>query len=62
MAWEREISMEFFGFSHGQDTQVNGGLRLAGNASRSANRHKHNMRVAFRRECRGVEVIPSLGD
>ena len=50
MAWEREISMEFFGFAHGRDTQLNGGLRLAGNASRSPNRHKHNMRVAFRRE------------
>lgn len=50
MDWEREISMEFFGFAHGQDRQINGGLRLAGNASRNANRHKHNMRVAFRRE------------
>lgn len=49
-AWEREISMEFFGFPHGVDKQINGGLRLAGNASRSPNRHKHNMRVAFRRE------------
>lgn len=48
--WEREVSMEFFGFEHGLDKQINGGLRLAGNASRSPDRHKHNMRVAFRRE------------
>jgi len=49
-AWEREVSIELFGFEHGQTMQCNTGLRLAGNASRSANRHKHNMRVAFRRE------------
>ncbi|MFT5411743.1 MAG: hypothetical protein ACI9NC_004479 [Verrucomicrobiales bacterium] len=48
--WEREVSLEFFGFGHGQTTQANAGLRLAGNASRSPNRHKHNMRVAFRRQ------------
>lgn len=48
--WEREVSMELFGFAHGKDTQLNGGLRLAGNASRSSNRLKHNMRIAFRRE------------
>jgi hypothetical protein len=48
--WEREVSLEFFGFDHGVTTQANAGLRLAGNASRSDNRHKHNMRVAFRRE------------
>jgi len=50
MEWERAISMEFFGFAHGQTIQTDGGLRLAGNASRSDNRHKHNMRVAFRRQ------------
>ena len=49
-AWEREVSVEFFGFAHGQTLQLDTGLRLAGNASRSPNRHKHNMRVAFRRE------------
>ena len=49
-AWERDVSLEFFGFPHGETLQVGGGLRLAGNASRSPNRHKHNMRVAFRRE------------
>lgn len=49
-AWEREVSMELFGFAHGRAAQINGGLRLAGNASRSANRHKHNMRIVFRRE------------
>ena len=48
--WEREVSLEFFGFHHGISTQTNAGLRLAGNASRSENRHKHNMRVAFRRQ------------
>ena len=48
--WEREVSMELFGFAHGQAAQIDGGLRMAGNASRSTNRHKHNMRIAFRRE------------
>ena len=50
MDWEREVSIELFGFEHGQTAQCDAGLRLAGNASRSPNRHKHNMRVAFRRE------------
>ncbi len=48
--WEREVSLEFFGFDHGITTQANAGLRLAGNASRNPDRHKHNMRVAFRRQ------------
>ena len=63
MAWEREVSMELFGFAHGQDTQIDGGLRMAGNASRSSNRHKHNMRIAFRREYgAGTLTFPLFDD
>ncbi len=48
-AWERPVSVEFFGFPHGQTVQANAGIRMQGNASRSPNRVKHNMRVIFRR-------------
>ncbi len=47
--WERPISVEFFDFPHGEELQVNAALRMQGNASRSFNRAKHNMRIAFRR-------------
>ena len=46
--WERPVSVEFFGFPHGQTIQANAGIRLQGNASRSPNRVKHNLRIAFR--------------
>ena len=46
--WERPVSVELFGFPHGQTVQANAGIRLQGNASRSPNRVKHNMRVIFR--------------
>ncbi|MFT5407663.1 MAG: hypothetical protein ACI9NC_000368 [Verrucomicrobiales bacterium] len=49
-AWEREISMEFFDFGHGRDLQVDTGLRMNGNFSRSKIQPKHNMRVVFREE------------
>lgn len=43
--WERPVSVELFGFPHGQTVQANAGIRMQGNASRSPNRVKHNMRV-----------------
>lgn len=46
--WERPVSVELFGFPHGQTVQANAGIRMQGNASRSPNRVKHNMRVIFR--------------
>ncbi|MEM7385696.1 MAG: lamin tail domain-containing protein [Verrucomicrobiota bacterium] len=46
--WERPVSLELFGFPHGESLQVNAGIRMQGNASRSPNRVKHNMRVVFR--------------
>ncbi|MEN8864348.1 MAG: chitobiase/beta-hexosaminidase C-terminal domain-containing protein, partial [Akkermansiaceae bacterium] len=49
-SWEREISMEFFDFSHGKDLQVDAGLRMNGNFSRSKIQPKHNMRVVFRED------------
>ena len=49
-SWEREISMEFFDFPHGEDLQINTGLRMNGNFSRSKIQPKHNMRVVFREE------------
>ena len=42
--------MEFFGFDHGEDLQTTAGLRMQGNASRSPNRVKHNMRIVFRQQ------------
>jgi hypothetical protein len=48
--WERPVSVEFFGFDHGEDMQVTAGLRMQGNASRSPNRVKHNMRIVFRQQ------------
>jgi hypothetical protein len=48
--WEREISMEFFDFPHGKDIQVDTGLRMNGNFSRSKIQPKHNMRVVFRED------------
>ena len=46
--WERPVSAEFFGFPHGQEAQVNCGVRIFGNASRATSRKKHNMRIVFR--------------
>ncbi len=48
--WERPVSVEMLGFPHGQTIQANAGIRMQGNASRSPNRVKHNMRVIFRSE------------
>lgn len=49
-AWERAVSAEFFDFSDGREIQVDAGLRMQGNASRSPSRPKHNMRLTFRRQ------------
>ena len=46
--WERATSVEFIDFDAFEDTQVDSGIRMVGNASRNANRRKHNMRLAFR--------------
>lgn len=47
-AWERACSAEFFGFPHGQELQVDCGMRVFGNASRWTSRPKHNLRLVFR--------------
>ena len=46
--WERKVSAEFFDFPHGQEIQVEAGMRIFGNASRATSRAKHNMRMVFR--------------
>jgi hypothetical protein len=48
--WERAVSAEFINFPGADDIQVNAGLRVYGNASRSPTRPKHNMRLVFRSE------------
>ncbi|MBB07482.1 MAG: hypothetical protein CMN03_04380 [Roseibacillus sp.] len=48
--WEKSCSYEFFDFPDGEQTQLNGGIRAVGRASRSANRGKHNLRAVFRSE------------
>jgi hypothetical protein len=48
--WERPVSIELFGFPHGEQAQFTAGLRMQGNASRNPDRVKHNMRVIFRQE------------
>lgn len=47
-AWERRVSAEFFDFDHGQEIQLDCGIRIFGNASRQTSRPKHNMRLVFR--------------
>ena len=46
--WERACSAEFFGFPHGQELQIDCGMRVFGNASRWTSRPKHNLRLVFR--------------
>ena len=46
--WERATSVEFIGFGQFEDYQLDAGIRMVGNASRGADRRKHNMRLAFR--------------
>ena len=48
-AWERKVSAEFFDFPHGREIQLDAGMRIFGNASRTTSRKKHNMRLVFRR-------------
>ena len=47
-AWERRVSAEFFDFPHGDEIQLDAGMRIFGNASRTTSRKKHNMRLVFR--------------
>ncbi len=47
-AWEKVVSAEFINFEGEDDTQVDCGIRVYGNASRQTSRPKHNLRLAFR--------------
>lgn len=49
-ASERPVSVEVMDFADGSPIQLNAGMRMNGNASRSPNRGKHNFRLAFRNE------------
>ena len=61
--WERVVSAEFFDFEHGQEIQVEAGIRIFGNASRLISRPKHNMRLIFRKEHGpGKLKFPLFGD
>lgn len=47
---ERRVSVEMMDFEDGAPVQLDAGMRMNGNASRNANRGKHNFRLAFRNE------------
>lgn len=49
-ASERRVSVEMMDFEDGAPIQLDAGMRMNGNASRNANRGKHNFRLAFRNE------------
>lgn len=49
-ASERRVSVEMIDFEDGAPIQLDAGMRMNGNASRNANRGKHNFRLAFRNE------------
>jgi len=49
-ASERRVSVEMMDFEDGAPVQLDAGMRMNGNASRNANRGKHNFRLAFRNE------------
>ena len=62
-AWERKVSAEFFDFPHGKEIQLDAGMRIFGNASRSTSRKKHNMRLVFRRAYGESKLMfPLFGD
>ncbi|MEM7397049.1 MAG: chitobiase/beta-hexosaminidase C-terminal domain-containing protein, partial [Verrucomicrobiota bacterium] len=46
--WERHVSAEFINFPGEDSFQLNCAVRVYGNASRSLNRPKHNMRLVFK--------------
>ena len=61
--WERACSAEFFGFPHGQELQVDCGMRVFGNASRWTSRPKHNLRLVFRSAYGPSELeFPAFGN
>ena len=61
--WERKVSAEFFDFPHGKEIQVDAGMRIFGNASRSTSRKKHNMRLVFRSSYGPSKLVfPLFGD
>jgi hypothetical protein len=47
---ERRVSVEMIDFPDGSPIQLDAGMLMNGNASRSPNRGKHNFRLAFRNE------------
>lgn len=47
---ERRVSVEMIDFEDGSPIQLDAGMLMNGNASRSPNRGKHNFRLAFRNE------------
>lgn len=47
---ERRVSVEMMDFEDGDPIQLDAGMRMNGNASRSPNRGKHNFRLAFRND------------
>lgn len=49
-ASERRVSVEMMNFEDSAPIQLDAGMRMNGNASRSTNRGKHNFRLAFRNE------------
>lgn len=62
-AWERACSAEFFGFPHGQELQIDCGMRVFGNASRWTSRPKHNLRLVFRSSYGPSELVfPVFGN
>lgn len=62
-AWERKVSAEFFDFPHGQEVQIDAGMRIFGNASRATSRKKHNMRLVFRSGYGPSKLVfPLFGD
>ncbi|RMD82824.1 MAG: hypothetical protein D6815_08175, partial [Candidatus Dadabacteria bacterium] len=48
VAWERPVSVEFFGRKDGREFQVNCGLRIQGSRSRTRHLRKHNLRLLFK--------------
>ncbi|YCM45798.1 lamin tail domain-containing protein [Verrucomicrobiaceae bacterium 227] len=49
-ASERRVSVEMLDFADAAPIQLDAGMRMNGNASRSVDRGKHNFRLAFRNE------------
>ena len=61
-SWERPTSVELIDFDTFADLQLDAGIRMVGNASRSPNRFKHNFRLAFRDDYAFSELTAPLFD